>query len=156
MNTIEDAAKTLRRSIISLSIYGYSEDKEIQKRITKIGESMNEVADFLESYGKGEDKTWNITSDGGGMAIGELHGDMIIERTGNKAADALTAMIKLAEVDRAERKQPMNNQQWLATLPANEWFMKVHWLWFIYGRRYTDSRMAVLDWLQEEHRPDGT
>lgn len=54
MKTLEDAAKVLRNSVISLSIYGYSEDKEIQEGITKIAYSMNDVADFLENYKEGE------------------------------------------------------------------------------------------------------
>ena len=43
------------------------------------------------------------------------------------------------------------NKEWLATLSAEEWYQTIHWLYYIYGKRWTESRLAILDWLEEEH-----
>ena len=46
----------------------------------------------------------------------------------------------------------MTNKEWLATLSSEEWWNIVHeWLFHIYGKQWTDSRMAILAWLSEEH-----
>ena len=45
----------------------------------------------------------------------------------------------------------MTNKEWLATLSPNEWYKKVHWLFHEYGKRYTDTYLAVIEWLEEEH-----
>ena len=46
----------------------------------------------------------------------------------------------------------MTNKEWLATLSAHEWWdVAYEWLIQDYGKRYTDTRIAVMDWLTEEH-----
>lgn len=45
----------------------------------------------------------------------------------------------------------MTNQEWLATLSPEEWYQKIHWLYHVYGKQWTDTRSAILDWLVEEH-----
>lgn len=47
-----------------------------------------------------------------------------------------------------------SNKEWLATLPKETWWDVVHeWLFHEYGRQWTDTRIAVMDWLEEEHKP---
>lgn len=48
----------------------------------------------------------------------------------------------------------MSNKEWLATLTAEEWWETIHRIFYDYGRRWTDTRLAVLDWLEEEHREE--
>ena len=46
----------------------------------------------------------------------------------------------------------MTNKQWLATLDAETWWSVVHdWLFPVYGKQWTESRLAIMDWLEEEH-----
>lgn len=45
----------------------------------------------------------------------------------------------------------MTNKEWLAALSAEEWYQTIHWLYYVYGKRWTDTRLAILDWLEEEH-----
>lgn len=44
----------------------------------------------------------------------------------------------------------MTNQQTLATLSAEEFYDKIMWLLHDYGKRYSDSRLAIIEWLQKE------
>jgi hypothetical protein len=47
----------------------------------------------------------------------------------------------------------MTNKEWLATLPPDEWWETVHeWLFHKYGKQWTDSRLAVIEWLEKEHQ----
>ena len=48
----------------------------------------------------------------------------------------------------------MTNQEWLGTLSPETWW-EVVWGYVIrnYGARYTDTRLAVIDWLKQEHEP---
>lgn len=48
----------------------------------------------------------------------------------------------------------MTNQEWLGTLSPETWW-EVVWNYVIrnYGARYTDTRLAVIDWLKQEHKP---
>ena len=59
-----------------------------------------------------------------------------------------------------QQSNQQSNQQWLATLKPDEWWNVVDWLYHDYGKRWTDSRPAIIDWLAEEHKPivddDGT
>lgn len=45
----------------------------------------------------------------------------------------------------------MTNKEWLATLTAEEWYNKVDWLFHDYGKRYDNTWLAILAWLEEEH-----
>lgn len=45
----------------------------------------------------------------------------------------------------------MTNKEWLATLSAEVWFDVIDWLYHDYGKRYTDSRQAIIEWLDMEH-----
>ena len=48
----------------------------------------------------------------------------------------------------------MNNKEWLSTLSANDWYEVVHdWLFHKYSMRYDNSYAAILDWLNEDHKP---
>lgn len=44
----------------------------------------------------------------------------------------------------------MTNQEKLSTITAEEFFDKIMWLLHEYGKRYTDSRLAIIEWLQTE------
>lgn len=50
----------------------------------------------------------------------------------------------------------MTNKEWLATLSAEDWYSTVHWLFHVYGKRYTDTYSAILSWLNETHNPTTT
>ena len=45
----------------------------------------------------------------------------------------------------------MTNKEWLATLSTEDWWKTVYWLIFDYGMQYTDTRIAVMNWLDEKH-----
>ena len=45
----------------------------------------------------------------------------------------------------------MTNKEWLATLSAEDWFSTVYWLFHVYGKRYGDTYLAVLSWLNENY-----
>lgn len=44
----------------------------------------------------------------------------------------------------------MTNKEWLATLSAEECYNKMVWIFQEYGRRFGDSRLAIIEWLQAE------
>ena len=48
----------------------------------------------------------------------------------------------------------MTNQQWLATISQEEWLNKIYWLYHIYGKRFDDTRLAVKEWLIQEHEEE--
>ena len=45
----------------------------------------------------------------------------------------------------------MSNQEYLASLPPEECCDLMHQLWFEYGLKWTDTRQAIIAWLEEEH-----
>ena len=45
----------------------------------------------------------------------------------------------------------MTNKQYLLTLSDKECAEKIRWLWAHYSLCYTDSLLAVQDWLGEEY-----
>lgn len=48
----------------------------------------------------------------------------------------------------------MTNKEWLVTLSPETWFEVVHeWLFHEYGMQWTDTRIAVTEWLEAEHKP---
>ena len=48
----------------------------------------------------------------------------------------------------------MTNKEWIATLPKETWWDVVHeWLFREYGMQWTDTRRAVMEWLEKEHEP---
>ena len=48
----------------------------------------------------------------------------------------------------------MTNKEWLTTLSKETWWEVVHeWLFHEYGMQWTDTRLAVMEWLEEEHKP---
>lgn len=48
----------------------------------------------------------------------------------------------------------MTNKEWIATLPKETWWDVVHeWLFHEYGMQWTDTRFAVMEWLEKEHKP---
>ena len=44
----------------------------------------------------------------------------------------------------------LTNQQYLADLPPEECYDVIYWLFHDYGRRYNDTRHAVIDWMYRE------
>lgn len=48
----------------------------------------------------------------------------------------------------------MTNKEWLATLSPDRWYVAVHWLFHDYGKRYTDTYTAVVEWLDENFDPE--
>lgn len=45
----------------------------------------------------------------------------------------------------------MTNQEWLATLTKEECWETLDWMLHDYGKRYIDTRLAVMEWLGEPH-----
>ena len=45
----------------------------------------------------------------------------------------------------------MTNKEHLATLSAEEWVQRVEWLYHIFGRGYTQSLLAIKNWLNCEY-----
>jgi hypothetical protein len=45
----------------------------------------------------------------------------------------------------------MTNKEYLLTLSDEECAKKIRWLWMHYSVWYTDSLLAVQDWLGKEH-----
>ena len=46
--------------------------------------------------------------------------------------------------------EKITNQKNLLTLTAEEFYDKIMWLLHDYGKRYTDSRIAIVEWLDSE------
>ena len=44
----------------------------------------------------------------------------------------------------------LTNQQYLADLPPEDCYEVMNWLFQHYGRRYTDTRKAIIDWMYRE------
>lgn len=47
----------------------------------------------------------------------------------------------------------MTNKEHLAMLPPLEWVQRVDWLYHSYGKWYTDSWNAIMDWLEKQYAP---
>lgn len=47
----------------------------------------------------------------------------------------------------------MTNKEHLATLTPNEWMWRVDWLFHQYGKAFTDTWPAIMDWLEKEYTP---
>lgn len=47
----------------------------------------------------------------------------------------------------------MTNKEHLATLSSDEWVQRVEWLYHIYGKGFTQTLLAVKDWLDKEYKP---
>lgn len=55
------------------------------------------------------------------------------------------------EFEEEESRECMTNKEWLATVSAQEWYLAVHWLFHEYGKRFDDTYLAVIAWLEEKH-----
>lgn len=47
----------------------------------------------------------------------------------------------------------MTNKEHLATLSSLEWVQRVDWLYHGFGKWYTDTPVAIMDWLEKEYKP---
>ena len=45
----------------------------------------------------------------------------------------------------------MTNKEYLSTLSNEDWHMQVDWLFHKYAMWYTDSRIAIIEWLDKEY-----
>lgn len=46
----------------------------------------------------------------------------------------------------------MTNKEWLATVDSQKWYSVVHcWLFHEYGKRFDNTYLAVLEWLDKKH-----
>lgn len=45
----------------------------------------------------------------------------------------------------------MTNQEWLCSLSPGEFLNRIKWLLLNYGKRWTDSDPAIIEWLQGKH-----
>lgn len=48
----------------------------------------------------------------------------------------------------------MTNKEYLLTLSDKELAQKILWLAHCYGYKFTDSKLAIEQWLGEEHKTD--
>ena len=46
---------------------------------------------------------------------------------------------------------PMTNKEWMGTLTAEQWYDVMMWLTHEYASRWTHSRIAIVDWLNQDH-----
>ena len=46
----------------------------------------------------------------------------------------------------------MTNKEWMATLTAEQCYDVMWWLFHEYAFRFTHSQMAIVGWLDEEHK----
>ena len=44
----------------------------------------------------------------------------------------------------------MTNQQAMCSLSPEEFYDKMYWLMFKYGRQFNSTELAVIDWLKQE------
>ena len=47
----------------------------------------------------------------------------------------------------------MTNKEWMATLTAEQFWDVMMWLIKEYGRQFTHTQLAVISWLDSEHKP---
>lgn len=47
----------------------------------------------------------------------------------------------------------MTNQEWMLGLNAEELYDVMDWVMHSYGKYDINTRLAVIDWLKEEHKP---
>ena len=52
------------------------------------------------------------------------------------------------------REKGITNQEYIANLPPEKFWDSIVWLQREYGKRYADSRRAILDWLSAEVKCD--
>ena len=45
----------------------------------------------------------------------------------------------------------MTNKEWMVTLTAEEFYDMMKWLTHVYSKQFTDSRLAIIKWLDKEH-----
>ena len=46
----------------------------------------------------------------------------------------------------------MTNKEWMATLTAEQVYDVMWWLFHEYAFRFTHSQIAIIDWLDSEHK----
>ena len=52
------------------------------------------------------------------------------------------------------QKKSITNQQAMVNLSPEDFYNKLWWLWTVYGRGWTSSRLAIIDWLKGEYVGD--
>ena len=55
------------------------------------------------------------------------------------------------QVDLREQRWLMTNKEWMATLTADQWYDVMMWLTREYVSRWTHSRIAIVEWLDDKH-----
>ena len=45
----------------------------------------------------------------------------------------------------------MTNKEWMGTLTAEEFYDMMEWLTRVYSKQFTNSRLAIIEWLDKEH-----
>ena len=48
----------------------------------------------------------------------------------------------------------MTNKEYMTTLPSEEIYELLDWLINVYSRGFTNSRQAIIEWLDEERRTE--
>lgn len=46
--------------------------------------------------------------------------------------------------------EPFTNQEAMTRLPPEEFYRKMYWLMFKYGCQFTNTELAVIEWLKQE------
>lgn len=58
----------------------------------------------------------------------------------------------MSNLERTE--EIITNQQAMVNLSPEDFYNKLWWLWTVYGRGWTSSRLAIIDWLKGEYVGD--
>lgn len=48
----------------------------------------------------------------------------------------------------------MTNKDYLADLYADDFYDVICWLWFDWGRQWTDTRIAIIQWLNAKYNEE--
>ena len=48
----------------------------------------------------------------------------------------------------------MTNKEWMSTLTAEQFYDKMMWLVRDFGFRFTNTRLGIIDWLDQPHKSE--
>lgn len=108
---------------------GLLEDLKERKRIEKRADFLNALEDFVRTQGF-EVMGYEDNTDEGGFL------DILFS--------------ELSYQEKRMYQAPLTNQQMLATISAEEFYDKIMWLLHDYGKSFTNSRLAIIEWLNSE------
>ena len=121
--------KTTIEEVLDEIYEGLLEDLKERKRIEKRADFLNALEDFVRTQGF-EVMGYEDNTDEDGFL------DILFS--------------ELSYQEKRMYQAPLTNQQMLATISAAEFLAKIDWPFHNYGKRYTDSNLAIMEWLDSE------